>query len=111
MGTPKKDLKFVIKEPNDGPLSKLSKDKEFEAIVLKACEDNHIRPDDVMKCIGGLYHRASCDAHGNERDIVVDGITWKKAEALALGLLFQRFNIPFKYCDRKGEFKEFPFKL
>lgn len=104
-------MKFVIKEPIDGSLNKLSEDEEFKAIVLRACEDNHIRLDDVKKCIGGLYHRASCGAHGNERDIVVDGLIWKKAEALALGLLFQWFNIPFKYCDGRGEFKEFPFKL
>lgn len=42
-------MKFVIKEPIDGSLNKLSEDEEFKAIVLRACEDSHIRLNDVSE--------------------------------------------------------------
>lgn len=89
----------------------LSEDLDFKPLVMKACKDNHQQPKDLFKCIGGLYHRASCDFHGHEPDIIIDSLSWKKVEVIALGVIFRHHNVSFLYCDRDGKIVDYPYIL
>ncbi|RUS19458.1 hypothetical protein BC937DRAFT_87433 [Endogone sp. FLAS-F59071] len=103
---PMEKIKFQIKEPIDRDLKALSEDKKFKNIVKEACIKNDQQLDDVKRCIGGLYHQASCDAHEHEAGVVIDKATWNMNEVLALGVLFKYYTIPFEYRD--GRLVDFP---
>lgn len=92
-------------KPIDHILKTFSEDKEFEVILKEACEKNNLLLDDVKKCIGGLYNRAT-DTYG----VTIRSLNWNNNEILALGVLFKYHNIPFRYWGKEG-FEEFPYEL
>ncbi|CAI2178616.1 10765_t:CDS:2 [Funneliformis geosporum] len=104
-----KNLSFS--EPNDKALKVLSDNEEFIKELTHACEANFLRYNDVQRSLGGLYHAASKNFHGHEKDIVIDSRSFTKNEVFVLGVLFRHFNVPFNYCDENGKLVEYPYKV
>jgi hypothetical protein len=78
---------------------------------MTTCQKNHLRYDDVVKSLGGLYHRASADLHGHDEDVIVDEKSWTPNEIVAIGSLFNFYRVPFLYVNADGDIVSFPYKL
>ncbi|CAI2187003.1 14802_t:CDS:2 [Funneliformis geosporum] len=103
--------KRSFSEPNDKALKILSHNEKFIKELTHACEANSLRYNDVRRSLGGLYHAASKNFHGHEKDIVIDSRSFTKNEVFVLGVLFRYFNIPYDYCNEDGDLVEYPYKV
>ncbi|CAI2187446.1 19314_t:CDS:2 [Funneliformis geosporum] len=92
----------IFEEPVDKTLLRLSQDKNFTNYLQKACHENHLRFDDVKRCVGGLYHTASKNFHGHGK-ITINAQSWSTNEVLSLGVIFEYFKIQWSYCNADDE--------
>lgn len=96
-----KQIKF--NEPFDTTLKRLEADEKFKSMVGVICEKAQVRPDDVSRALGGVYHSASLEHHGRNGEVVIDERDWKSSsERIALVALFRHCDIPFTYRDTSG---------
>ncbi|CAG8481636.1 6977_t:CDS:2 [Scutellospora calospora] len=93
-----------FEEPIDKVLSYLSKDKDFTDFLETSCRKNHLKLEDVKKCIGGLYHTASKHLHGHG-NIVINEQSWSTNEIFSLAVIFEYYEVPWTYSGN------FPFKI
>ena len=101
-----------VSEPSDKVLRKLmNSDADFKKAMLTACEVNQLRPDDVEKCLGALYHEASKNFHGHDRNVAIDHRDWADNEVLALAVLFTYFKVKFVYLDVDGFEMPLPYTI
>src|SRR5437879_6375508 len=96
------------KEPIDATLKRVSENPEFAKLLKDTTQKHNLRFEDVVRSLGGLYHRA---VHEYGVNIVVDGRFWEPTELLALGVVFDFHRIPFQYVDERGKAAMFPYSL
>jgi len=101
----------IFEEPVDKTLLRLSQDNNFTNYLQKACHENHLRFDDVKRCIGGLYHTASKNFHGHNGKITINAQSWSTNEVLSLGVIFEYFKIQWSYRNADGVLNIFPYKI
>ncbi|CAG8563784.1 4291_t:CDS:2 [Diversispora eburnea] len=107
-----KEFKPVCNEPIDKLLHKLCVQEDFKKCLKETCKLNKVHINAVTKCIEGLYHTASKSLHGREgNEIIISAKDWVANEAIALGLFFKYYNIPFVYWDEMGESRDFPYEI
>ena len=89
----------------------LDKDSVFKKQFYQAAEDNKLARKDVRESLVKLYHNFSKHAHGTNTadNIIIDGTVLVPAEQFALGALFTKYSVPFKYTNKEGQFAEFPY--
>ncbi|CAG8722350.1 15564_t:CDS:2, partial [Funneliformis caledonium] len=105
------DKIISFREPTDNVLMKLTQNQKFVSYLKQNCELNNSQYIDVERCMGGLYHTASKQLHGHDKDIEIDARDWSVNEVLALGVLLRYYNIPYSYYDDQGELADYPYKL
>jgi hypothetical protein len=83
--------------------------KEFD----EATASNKLVLNDAEQNLARLYHSLSKHAHGtNTKDnITIDAESHAPLEVFVLGVLFKRYNIPFKYTNKQDELMDFPYDL
>ena len=100
---------FESAEPVGIALQRLLEQEEFKIKLRWLCETYCIHTKVVKNCLGGLY-RISCKGkHGHGRNILVYAKYWRKEELLALGAIFEYFNIRFTYWNKEGKETSFPY--
>lgn len=80
----------------------MGENKEFLEIVHSYCKVSQNRPQDVIKCLGGLYHEVSKHHHGND-GVYIHEDQWAPGERIALAAIFKYCSIPFQIFDKKGQ--------
>ncbi len=90
---------------------KLAQDEKFVSYLKQACSLNNSQYKDVEKCMGGLFHTASKQLHGCDKDIEIDARDWSVNEVLALGVPFNYYDLPYCYYNEEGELTEYPYIL
>ncbi|CAG8622193.1 24278_t:CDS:2 [Cetraspora pellucida] len=100
----------IFEEPFDKTLLRLSEDKKFMNFLQKTCDENHLRFNDVKRCIDGLYHTASKNFHGHQ-EITINAQSWSDNEILSLGAIFEYFQIQWKYYNAEGILDNYPYKI
>ncbi|CAG8759488.1 16780_t:CDS:2, partial [Acaulospora morrowiae] len=103
------DKTISFREPTDNVLMSLTQDEKFISCLKQTCLLNNSQYKDVERCMGGLYHTASKNLHGHDKDIEIDARDWSANEVLALGVLFRYYNISYYYYNDKGDLAEYPY--
>src|SRR6185312_11563503 len=100
---------FESVESVESVLQRLPERERFKNMLRDSCKNYRIHIKIVQNCLGNLY-RISCKGkHGHGRNIVVYAKYWKKEELIALGAIFDYFNIKFTYWNKAGKETSFPY--
>jgi len=97
----RKEGQIRFDEPIDQTLKRLENCPDFMKMLKKTCDKGMGQVQDVLKCLGGLYHNLSKDYHGTtSSEIAIYESQWSSNEVLAFILLFRYCNVPFKYYNK-----------
>eukprot|EP01080_Neovahlkampfia_damariscottae_P012104 gene12104-5596_t len=98
-----KEVCFRFKEPFDKALEELENNEDFIKILKEKC-GKRVREKDVVKCIGGLYHNASKEFHGNDFDAVeIVTKSWTENEIIVLVSIFSHCEVRYIVLDEYGQ--------
>jgi len=91
----------------------LDEDADFLKQFNEAALGNKLVWKDVRHSLVNLYHNFSKYAHGTNTtdNITIDSTLLAPTEQFVLGVLFTRYNVPFKYINKEGQFAEFPYTM
>ncbi|CAF1496754.1 unnamed protein product [Adineta ricciae] len=105
--SPKKSL------PVKKRLEKLLNEKDFGKQFKIATKANDFTLKDTKSTFVGLYHSLSQHTHGTNTltNIYIDSQILSPLEQFCIGVLFQRYNIPFICLDRYGSLCDYPYNL
>jgi hypothetical protein len=98
-------MKFAGKA--DPILLKLTKDSDFQEFVRKTFESKKVSTRYIYTTISSLWNMSSSPIYGrNEDHIFVREVDYTPNQCLALVLLFEYFDISFKYKKNDGTIVE-----
>jgi hypothetical protein len=108
---PKKNS-YSINDKQDVTLQALSNENDVIEALEASSEANRIRPNDMKKCVAGLYHSSSKHYHGVVSEYVtIDERDYTPSEVISLAVLFSIYHIEFDYVNTQGVYEMFPYKI
>jgi hypothetical protein len=102
-----------LKATEDAVLKAIASDPNFSVAIDETASANGVRPDDLIRATGGLYHTTSKHFHGapSSSGVVIDGRDFSYSEVIALGILFSNYKIAFEYVTPDGVYVRYPYPI